>query len=405
MAGRGTDIKLGGDPEGLARARLLKEKKQEEITPEEWSAAVAEARAITEKEKAIVKEAGGLHILGTERHESRRIDNQLRGRSGRQGDPGSSRFYLSLEDDLLRIFGSDRLKNWATRLGMQEGEAIEASLVTRSIEKAQKRVEEHHFDIRKNVLKYDDVMEKQRTVIYEMRRDLLEGDNPRNDVLLMVDDVIDDLVAIHAPKKSSMEEWDLDAIQASLRTHFGLTQPVDMTDVGSPETLAREIQKMVSKRFEEREERLAQYDYTEFQRHVLLHVIDVKWKENLLNMDHLRDAIGLRGYGGKEPIQEYQREGFEMFEEMYSNIESEVVRILFNVEFQTSAEDAKAKRRALLARRKQGPLIYGAPKRRPDAQGGEPSVATRRVGKKVGRNDPCPCGSGKKYKHCCGAGE
>ncbi len=337
-----------------------------------------------------VVEAGGLHIIGTERHESRRIDNQLRGRAGRQGDPGSSRFFLSLEDDLLRIFGSDRVKGLLGRLGLEDGEAIEHPLISKGIENAQRRVEAHNFDIRKQLLEYDDVMNKQRQVIYANRRLILEGLDLKETVLEMAHDAVREIVATHIDPKDYAEDWDLVGLSQALLDRFGLVgefDPEALREHGY-EGLVELIMEAVNKIYESQEQEFGPEMWPDLQKWVMLKHVDNQWKDNLLAMDHLKEGIGLRGYGQKEPLKEYQREGFEIFEEMIDRIRSETVRELFRVRL-ARPEDLEE-----ITRREQGPISL--------SHSEEPVDRTVKKEKKIGRNAPCPCGSGKKYKKCCG---
>jgi len=347
-----------------------------------------------EREKVIA--AGGLHILGTERHESRRIDNQLRGRSGRQGDPGSSRFYLSLEDDLMRIFGADRIQGIMNRLGMEEGIPIEHRLVTRAIENAQKKVEAHNFDIRKHLLEYDDVMNKQREVIYHQRREVLKGQNLKEEVLEMAEGLAEEIAARYADKDFHPSEWDFKGLGESLyhQFNFRLDGGAENRDQLTPERLQEVVLEKVREAYERKEKQFAAPMLRQLEKIIMLQTIDSLWKDHLLNMDHLKEGIGLRGYGQKNPLQEYQKEGFEMFEEMVHRIQEDVVQKLFTIELarEEAVEEMQVQRRP-----QRMVLSHGG-------DGGEPARASpvKRQGGKVGRNDPCPCGSGKKYKRCCG---
>jgi len=348
------------------------------------------------EERGKVIAAGGLHILGTERHESRRIDNQLRGRAGRQGDPGSSRFYLSLEDDLMRIFGADRIQGIMTRWGMEEGVPIEHRLVTRAIENAQKKVEAHNFDIRKHLLEYDDVMNKQREVIYHQRREVLKGEDLKEEVLGMADGLVADLVTRFAHKELHPSEWDSEGLGEALHHQFNfrLQLKPEARENLSPEQLQGMILDQVKMAYESKEQGFGAPMLRQLEKIIMLQTIDGLWKDHLLNMDRLKEGIGLRGYGQKNPLQEYQREGFEMFEEMVQRIQEDVVQRLFTIEkaredVLEELEDQRRPQRMVLSRGEDG--------------GESGRVATvKRQGDKVGRNDPCPCGSGKKYKRCCG---
>jgi preprotein translocase subunit SecA len=382
MAGRGTDIVLGGNHEGLAREIL---KDNTDCPDEEWNKALLKAEELCKKDREKVVSAGGLHILGTERHEARRIDNQLRGRSGRQGDPGSSRFYLSLEDDLMRIFGSDRISGLMNKLGMDEDMPIENKMVTKAIENAQKRVEAHNFDMRKHLLEYDDVMNKQRTEIYSFRKEILQGESLKERIFDMVDEVVDELVMIYCPEEKHREEWDIKGLKDVVYGIFALAPEIAPVDQDSlRENLSLEIKKA----YEQRETEVSSDVMRYLEKVIMLQVIDTQWKDHLLGMDHLKEGIGLRGYGQKDPLVEYKKEAFDIFGAMTSRISTEVVGRLFKIQVQE--KDAVKKEP-----QKQMRLNYNR---------GEGSTAqTMRREKKVGRNDPCPCGSGKKYKKCCGA--
>jgi len=341
---------------------------------------------------------GGLHIIGTERHESRRVDNQLRGRAGRQGDPGSSRFYLSLEDDLLRIFGSDRISPLMEKLGMQEGEPIEHNLVNKAVENAQKKVEAHNFDIRKHLLEYDDVMNKQRTVIYDMREDVLSGESLRDTVMEMAGEAAEDLALRFSEEKVHPEEWDLLALRDAVFSQFGFRLEIPEGDVQglTRETLAVRIEEEARSAYRRKEEEYGEEAMRYLERMFLLSTIDALWKDHLLSMDHLKEGIGLRGYAQKDPLKEYQREGFDMFSDLVFRIKEESLKRLFHVKVQREEEPRKIAR------------TMPAPARRVNLSRGDISRAgvttQRHVSRKVGRNEPCPCGSGKKYKKCCGMG-
>ncbi|MBA4423910.1 MAG: preprotein translocase subunit SecA, partial [Syntrophus sp. (in: bacteria)] len=351
MAGRGTDIKLG---EGVA-------------------------------------ELGGLHILGTERHESRRIDNQLRGRSGRQGDMGSSRFYLSLDDDLLRIFGAERIASVMDRIGMEEGQPIEHKLISKAIENAQKRVEGQNFDIRKHLLEYDDVMNRQRQVIYEQRKKVLKGEALWNDVEEMVEEMVEGIVPEYVDEKSHPEEWDLKGLDERIFGHFALKLNLfekgrDLAPKAIGETIIAEVKTHL--RNKEKEFGTPLMDY--LMKVIMLQSIDTQWKENLLAMDHLKEGIGLRGYGQKDPVREYQKEGYDMFMDMIARVKEDTIQKLCIVQIKREEEVERIEEK-----RRQDYIL---------SRGEDTPAATtiRREAAKVGRNDPCPCGSGKKYKKCCG---
>jgi preprotein translocase subunit SecA len=339
-----------------------------------------------------VTELGGLHILGTERHESRRIDNQLRGRSGRQGDPGSSRFFLALEDDLLRIFGGERITGIMEKLGMEEGEPIEHNLISRAIENAQAKVEGHNFDIRKQLLEYDDVMNQQREVIYRQRRETLSGKSLRGSVEEMIFEKAEEIAAAYADEKMLPEEWDIKGLQEAVYKQFNLRLHMDDDTLEgmSSEGLAQLIYDSAIRIYDEKEAAIGPEDFRTLERMVMLQVVDNLWKDHLLSMDHLKEGIGLRGYAQQNPLIVYKKEGFEMFNDMISRIKEETLGLLFYLQIAESEkiDDLRQPRRQKLV------MSHGdeAPKKKP----------VQRAGKKVGRNDPCPCGSGKKYKKCCG---
>jgi preprotein translocase subunit SecA len=358
MAGRGVDILLGGNAEYMAREKLRKSGLDPaQASPEQWEAALVEMKRVTEEEHCRVVGLGGLHITGTERHEARRIDNQLRGRAGRQGDPGSSRFFLSLEDDLMRIFGSDRLSNLMARFGMGEGVPIEHTMVSRAIERAQKQVEGHNFSIRKHLLEYDDVMNKQRTTVYRQRRDILDGKPMREYVLELVAQILDWLLDTHANKEKASEDWDVSALRAAIGAQFGL----DIDDLGIDRQAVTfdELHDKVLNRllwaYGEKERLLQPERMREFERVILLHVIDTQWKDHLLGMDYLKEGIGLRGYGQRDPLVEYKKESFDMFQAMLDRVEEETVRALFHV--QPVSETAEISR----PERREAPLVYKQP--------------------------------------------
>ena len=390
MAGRGTDILLGGNPEFLFRRHLG----QHPDTPQnEQAALLQKIQGQCEAEKAEVISAGGLHIIGTERHESRRIDNQLRGRSGRQGDPGSSRFYLSLEDDLMRIFGSDRISSLMQRLGMEEGVPIEHRMVSRAIENAQKKVEGHNFDIRKQLLEYDDVMNKQRSVIYEQRRIILKGEIFTESIHEMISDRVKHLMGVHCPENSYEESWDLKGLADVVNHQFSLNLggADEFKDMGR-DAIRDQIASVVRDVYEKKEKEMGDSLMRQLEKMVMLRVIDTHWKDHLLGMDYLKEGIGLRGYGQKDPLVEYKREGFEMFSGMMERIEGDAIDHLFRVQV-VKDQDPQLMKRPMAPPR----IIMNRGATAP--QSAQP---VSRDGRKVGRNDPCPCGSGKKYKKCHG---
>jgi preprotein translocase subunit SecA len=405
MAGRGTDILLGGNPDFLSK-EILRKKGLDPATasPDAQGAALAEARKITEPEHQRVVERGGLHIVGTERHESRRIDNQLRGRSGRQGDPGSSRFYLSLEDDLLRIFGSQRIQAIMNRLGMEEGEPIEHKLVTRAIATAQKRVETHNFEIRKHLLEYDDVMNKQREIIYGMRRQILDGQSQADTIAEWMEDMVVTTLDAYAPEGSHPEEWDAAALGEALHRQFDVRLPARHEDATSREGLNELVTEAVKARYADRERELGSDLLRALERHEMLIVIDTQWKDHLLSIDHLKEGIGLRGYGQRDPLTEYKKEAFDLFQDMVERVKAAVIERLFKVQVVrdtpmalptiTAWANAQESRGELPG----GERPAGAP---PAAVAVAPRPQPRTpTGQKIGRNDPCYCGSGKKYKKC-----
>ncbi|HEL2979705.1 TPA: preprotein translocase subunit SecA [Stenotrophomonas maltophilia] len=406
MAGRGTDIVLGGSLE--AEIHELGEG-----ATDEQKAAV---KADWQKRHEAVKAAGGLHIVGTERHESRRIDNQLRGRSGRQGDPGSSRFYLSLEDNLMRIFASDWVQKAMRMMGMKEDDVIEDRLVSRQIEKAQRKVEAHNFDIRKNLLDFDDVNNDQRKVIYAQRDELLDAESVKDNVDGIRDDVIFDVVARFVPPNSIDEQWDLRGLEATLESDFGLqmslTDLVKSHEELDAEAIAAKVQERVNQHFAEKEAGVGEETMRALEKHVMLTVLDQSWKEHLARMDYLRQGIYLRGYAQKQPKQEYKKEAFELFSDMLENVKREVVTLLSRVRIRSDEEVQAleaAERQQAEARLSQSQFQhqdvggYSADEEAAQVQAAQQGIAqVQRDEPKIGRNDPCPCGSGKKYKHCHG---
>jgi len=395
MAGRGTDIMLGGNPEMLARQEALKLQLNREENPETFQKILEEMKDLTSREYQQVLTAGGLHVLGTERHESRRIDNQLRGRSGRQGDPGTSRFYLSLEDDLLRIFGSQRISGVMSRLGMEEGQPIEHPLINRAIENAQKRVEAHNFDIRKHLLEYDDVMNKQREVIYGQRKRVLSGEGLPQEIQEIISELAESAVDPIADEKTYAEEWDYRRLNETLMRlfSFGLSFKSGDTAGLTREILVEKVLSHAKEIYARKETEFGSDAVRYLEKAIYLQTIDTLWKEHLLTMDHLKEGIGLRGYGQRNPLQEYQKEGYQMFMDLIQRIKEETVEKLFRVQMARPAEVDR------FEAKKERPLVL--------SRGGEeaaerPAQPVKRETRKVGRNEPCPCGSGKKYKKCCG---
>ncbi len=454
MAGRGTDILLGGNAEFMARQQCLAEqiaerlpKGQEKFVDDEefvyfyhlesfyraprkdYDRIYDALKAQTDAEHEEVVRSGGLHIIGTERHESRRIDNQLRGRAGRQGDPGSSRFYLSLEDDLMRIFGSERISKLMQRMGMEEGVPIEHGMVSKAIERAQKQVEGQNFSTRKHLLEYDDVMNKQRENIYALRRQLLEGKvqvdeettvDTRGYLVTLAEDLIDALVETHANKETNPEEWDFSALRRTASELFGF-EPSVLDDVAfetmAPGQMADEIEKLAVDRYTDKETLIDPAILRRVERDIMLQIVDAQWKDHLYSLDHLKEGIGLRGYGQRDPLVEYKRESFDLFQAMKARIDEEMVRYLWRLR-PVASEGEAAPPLPRPAPRRQTPLtlsgggLGSAPARRPaqgpplpPRTGGDDAAVTtiRRDEPKVGRNDPCYCGSGKKYKKCHGA--
>ena len=434
MAGRGTDILLGGNPEFLAREHLVRKG----ISPdhpdnrEMWEKTLAEYKEQTDAEHDEVVELGGLYVLGTERHESRRIDNQLRGRAGRQGDPGASRFYLSLQDDLMRIFGGHRMQALMLKLGMEEDVPIESGLITKRIEAAQKAVETQHFESRKHVLEYDDVMNKQREAVYSRRREMLEGKDQRNRILELVGDTVGGYVEDRCPERTHPDMYDFAGLHGDLHTHFGMDLKELDLDGLDRQGLADEFTEEICKRYEAKAEEVGveRMRYTE--RMIMLQLLDQQWKDHLLSMDHLKEGIGLRGYGQKDPLVEYKRESFHIFQQMMDTLDEETLKVLFHLTIKTPVEESQPAERPAAQLAESGPATNGSQRRAaPDSVAREmeeharaarrrnreelaharmagasaESTAVKQVvrGTKVGRNEPCPCGSGKKYKRCHGS--
>ena len=410
----------------------------------DWERIHAHFRRETEGEHETVVNLGGLHILGTERHEARRIDNQLRGRAGRQGDPGSSRFYLSLEDDLMRIFGSDRISGLMERLGMEEGVPIEHGMVTKAILRAQTQVETQHFSVRKHLLEYDDVMNKQRESVYTLRREVLEGKvhlteeelfDTRGYVLALAEDILEAQVERFAGKELDLEDWDIPALIRDVSRVFGLeAEELEALELGEQQTdaIVDAVWARVKASYEEKEQVVGADLLRRVERDIMLQIVDTQWKDHLYSLDHLKEGIGLRGYGQRDPLVEYKKESFALFQDMKARIEEEMVRYLFWLRPTVNEQEAQVARPA--ARRATSitlnnpsaeavPALAGAGRasaaagaagqtpgptggdgRRPPRTGGDDVVKTvRREEPKVGRNAPCPCGSGKKYKKCHGA--
>jgi preprotein translocase subunit SecA len=471
MAGRGTDILLGGNPEAMTREYFLKNKlalpyaaapavigaetdgagaqptvpmvlfqhegKIFQVPQDQWAPMFEQFAQQCKAEHDEVVALGGLHILGTERHEARRIDNQLRGRAGRQGDPGSSRFFLSLEDDLMRIFGGERVKQLMFRLGMTEGVPIESGMISSRIENAQKSVEAQNFDARKHLLEYDDVMNKQRETIYAIRRSALEGKDQRDYVLGIAEDVAREMVNTYCPKEQHPGQWNTAQLLAEVHSQFGIDAKVAGADPAAlnHDELSDAVANAVAERYAEKEKQFSPDLLRWLERRIILDVVDSQWKDHLLSLDHLKEGIGLRGYGQKDPLVEFKKEAFILFEDMMARIDNETVRYLFHVQIQQEAQPAQprppqpepprqrptianavaasAAARAEEAAPQRLPDFARALERRQERQqrdlqyqtGAGQAEAPKpvRAGAKVGRNDPCPCGSGKKYKKCHGA--
>ena len=407
MAGRGTDIVLGGNAEFMAKQEMRKKGFSEELINQAtgfndtFDEEILNARKvfrelhdgfkkITNIEREKVLEAGGLFIMGTERHESRRIDNQLRGRSGRQGDPGESRFYISLEDDLMRLFGSDRLMGMVNALGLEEDEPIERKMLSNAIETAQKRVEGKNFAIRKNVLEYDDVMNKQREVIYSQRKKVLDGENLKENITKMMEGIAEGIVNLYCGESQHPDDWDWEGLrsyaQKSYVTEGSLNFSKDQMEKMTKESLRELILDNMLKRYEEKEQEFGSEFMRELERVVLLRIVDQKWMDHIDDMDQLQHGIRLRAFGQRDPVIEYKFEGFEMFEEMNRNIQADVVKVILNTQIDRNRMPQREKVAEPVT------ASYGGDNVK------KPAVKKQ----KVGRNDPCPCGSGKKYKKCCG---
>jgi preprotein translocase subunit SecA len=469
MAGRGTDILLGGNPEYMARQQSLNEGVAEKVAKGEekyvdddewvnffhvdsfyrvkradWDRIFSHFERLTADEHKEVVNLGGLHIIGTERHEARRIDNQLRGRAGRQGDPGSSRFFLSLEDDLMRIFGSDRIAGLMQRLGMEEGVPIEHGMVTRAIERAQKQVEAQNFSVRKHLLEYDDVMNKQRERVYTLRREILEGKvhlpegeevDVRGYLLATAEDLFDDRIEQFVGKDVDEEDWDLAALGRELQQMFGLDD-ADLKGIDSmgTEELGDTLWAKVKAKYDDKEKIVPRDILTRVERDIMLQIVDQQWKDHLYSLDHLKEGIGLRGYGQRDPLVEYKKESFALFQAMLKRVEEEIVRYVWWLRPVVEREGGEPKIAAppRPAARKPPALSYNNPSEQatrspfggpapapppaggndltqdrgpvPPRVGGDDVIKTvRRDEPKIGRNDPCWCGSGKKFKKCHGA--
>ncbi|MBS0468511.1 MAG: preprotein translocase subunit SecA [Proteobacteria bacterium] len=411
MAGRGTDIVLGGNVEKAVAALEA----DASLTPEQRAAKAEELRAEWKIDHEKVTALGGLRIIATERHESRRIDNQLRGRSGRQGDPGSSRFYLSLDDALMRIFAGDRVKAIMDKLKMPDGEAIEAGIVTRSIESAQRKVEARNFDVRKQLLEYDDVANDQRKVIYQQRNEILDAPDLDTLIAAMRDDCMADLVRQYVPAESVEEQWDLPSLEKSLASDWqlqlALQQEVASSEAITDEDILEKVQQTARESFETKVTLVGKENFSPFQRAVLLQSFDTNWRDHLSALDYLRQGIHLRGYAQKQPKQEYKREAFEMFRQLIDQVKNEVTRVMLTVQVQSNAELDQATQAMEERGEKVSNVTYSSPTETGEvevvvdaetAKAASTQATQATPGVRVGRNDPCPCGSGKKYKQCHG---
>ena len=435
MAGRGTDILLGGNPDFLTRERLRKENKDPDAASKaEWDAVYLTMKEQIDKEHDEVVELGGLHIVGTERHESRRIDNQLRGRAGRQGDPGSARFYLSLQDDLMRIFGGERMQKLMLRLGMEEDVPIESRMISKRIAAAQKAVEAQNFAQRKHILEYDDVMNKQRQAVYGMRRALLEGQDQKERVVEIIGGIAAAFIDLRLPERAHMSSWDWAGMETDINSQFGVKIPTDELMNLDRRQIEDEINRQLVQKYQEKEAMVGAELMRETERMIMLNVIDNQWKDHLLSMDHLKEGIGLRGYGQKDPLVEYKKESYILFQDMMDRIEDETIRWLFFMQRRDDLEGPEVPHPEIWDEEEEdeeeaAAVAVATHQQRQAAQnsvldltrtihrkkekemaalqfaGGEASPAKQPAisHKKAGRNDPCPCGSGKKYKKCCGA--
>lgn len=390
MAGRGTDIMLGGNPAFMAMTEA-----GSDTTTDAYKKAFEKYKAQCDEEKQKVLEMGGLYIIGTERHESRRIDNQLRGRSGRQGDPGTSLFFISVEDDLMRIFQGERIKMLMEKFGLEEDEHIENKIITRSIQNAQQKVEAHNFDMRKNVLEFDDVMNQQRTVVYDYRRQILNEDGLRAMIQDFTKESLEDTVDMHIDPKSGKKDWDMEAFNENLHTNFGFNveEEEELNGVGDSKELKEYVYEKAMDIYDEKANEVEEEAFKELEKYLMLRTLDGLWKDHLLSMDHMKSGIGLRGYAQKNPLSEYKKEGFTMFTEMIERMKSEVSSLVFRVQI-SKEEDVSA----FAPKEEDQQMIFG----RGEEGGGAKKQETIINKDKVGRNDPCPCGSGKKFKKCHG---
>jgi preprotein translocase subunit SecA len=406
MAGRGTDIQLGGNLEVRIREDAAG------LEGEARDAKVAALKAELAAAAELVKQAGGLYVVGTERHESRRIDNQLRGRSGRQGDPGNSKFFLSLDDDLMRIYGMQRMDGVLQRLGIQEGEAIVHPWINKALERAQKKVEQQHFEVRKNLLKYDDVMNDQRKVIYDQRREVMSAESVATIVEDMRGDVIDRIVARNIPPNSYAEQWNVDGLKTEIRDLIGIEPAIDVWAAEPGIDGAQVNERIVAAAAVKAEEKLALYGaeiMNQIERSLLLQILDQSWKEHLLALDHLRQGINLRAYGQRDPLNEYKREAFQLFAAMLDDVREQVTRYIANIQFRSApVEELPEPAFDRMQETRTDPALAMEPGFTTAAQLAGAGLAlaadaAREPVPAVARNAPCPCGSGRKYKHCHGA--
>jgi preprotein translocase subunit SecA len=403
MAGRGTDIVLGGNPE----PEVNRVQDDAELSDADKETRVAKIRDEWQELHAKVVQSGGLHIIGTERHESRRVDNQLRGRAGRQGDPGSTRFYLSLDDPLLRIFASDRVASIMDRLKMPEGEAIEHPWVTRAIENAQRKVEARNFDIRKQLLEYDDVSNDQRSVIYEQRNELLESDDVSETLRSMREGTVQAMVSEHVPPESVEEQWDISGLETALASELTLElklgEWLEQDEQLDERLLRHRIVEAAHLHFDQKVKDIPADAMRQYERAMMLQSLDSHWREHLAALDHLRQGIHLRGYAQKNPKQEYKREAFELFSLLLEAIRNEVTRVLMMVRIRSPEEvEEVAEERAAMTNVRYQHADFDDALKDDEPEESVSSQPFVRPGQKVGRNEPCPCGSGKKYKHCHG---
>ena len=417
MAGRGTDIVLGGNAEYLAK-NLAEQKTNEEDDAQAkedlTKKFIEQFREQVKEEHEKVVNAGGLLVVGTERHESRRIDNQLRGRQGRQGDPGASRFFVSLEDDLMRLFASDKIIGVMDKLGMEEGQVLEHPWLTKAIENAQRRVEGHNFEIRKHLLEYDNVMNRQREVIYDLRRSILESTDMKNLIMEAIEDAVDGAIMQYLFSGNEEISFDVEGLDNYLKStfHYALGDVKEKFSEMSQEEIQDSILKGLRELYAQKEEAMGSEQLRHIERMLLMQTIDAKWKDHLYGMDQLKEGVGLRSFAQRDPLIEFKREGFEMFQAMYMSIHQEVAELIFKIQQAGPSQKLKSVFSSLpqqfVHNEVSGLSMPTQPSAAMGPQGnrGEPQpeapVPIRKSGPKVGRNEPCPCGSGKKYKKCCG---